>query len=120
MDMGPNIVTILPSSSPLRVHSQQPLPILRITRTHSLLKPVRHLSLPIKPQVSLPFSKLLSERHTRVPCDCSRISIVPISSSSSLSINWTVADVGRFIGTHFPEKNIAQVYFSFFIFYSFK
>jgi hypothetical protein len=119
MDIRSDVVAILPSSSaPLTVHSQQPLSSLRIARTHSLVKPIRHLSLPIKSQVSLPFSTLSSslitapsslERQTHLTCDCSNIPTVPIPSSSSSLFNWSVADVGRFIEKHFPEKNLARV-----------
>jgi len=126
VDIESNTVTTLPSSS-LSVQSQQTLPISRIASTHTLLKPIRHLPIPIKSQLSLPLSTFSPSQMTitslkpqiHLPYDHSYLSAVPISSISSSSlINWSVTDVGQFIEKHFPEKNLAQVNsFSFFFFF---
>jgi hypothetical protein len=83
MDNEFSVINLLPSA----------IPAPRISGTHPLLKPVRHLPSPVKSTHSpLTGSPI---RHSDDP-------------SSPMS-DWSVTDVGRFIEKHFLEKSIARV-----------
>ncbi|CAF4110187.1 unnamed protein product [Rotaria sp. Silwood2] len=122
IDTEPNMHTSIPhvvaSSSSSPSHSQNPISIARITRTHPLLKPMRH-HIPLRrtSELALPLPTFLSsistttslKPHICTPHDYSHVANESSSSSSSSSfIDWSVADVARFIEKHFPEKHIAR------------
>jgi hypothetical protein len=80
---------------------------------------MRDLSLRVESYLPSPPLKTSFESRIRSANDYCPIPKLA-SDSSSLSLNWSVADVAQFIENNFPEKNLARVneifLFFFFIF----